>query len=166
MPPKAFLAKPFDQIREAGLTELVGKDEQVDQNDYGGSVAVSIADNGQPVSGEILSFVFYSTEEGSGSVQTPDGVLLILDADPATSAGDTSITAAEHQTVLGKVDLETADWHTDANGGVAMIHDVPVPFHHLTNLYLLWFHENATGLNDGAGDDEVLEVNFWYRRDS
>lgn len=69
-------------------------------------------------------------------------------------------------TVLGKVDVETTDWHVDGNGGVAYIHDNPIPFHPLSTLYFTWFHEDATDLNDAVGDDEVLRFNFWARRDS
>jgi hypothetical protein len=71
-----------------------------------------------------------------------------------------------HRTVLGKVDVVTADWHVDGNGGVAYPTFNPVPFHALSNLYFVWFHEDATDLNDNAGDEEILEMNFWYRRDS
>ena len=155
--------KFFLPLLEGGLTELVGTDEQVDQNDYGGSVGVSL---GGSMTGEILSFMFYSTEDGTGAVQTPAGTLMILDADPAISAGDTSMTAAERVTVLGQVKVLASDWKSDANGGSAYVYDQPVPFHALATLYLAWFHEDATSLNDGAGDDEQLEVNFWYRRES
>lgn len=155
--------QPFAALLEGGLTELVGADEQVDQDDYGGSVGVAL---GGTYSGEILSFAFYATEDGTGAVQDSAGRLIILDADPSVSAGDTALAAAEWVTILGIVQVEADDWITDANGGAAYIHDTPVPFHALSTLYFVWFHEDATSLNDGAGDDEVLRVNFWYRRDS
>jgi hypothetical protein len=159
--------KPFAPILELGLTELIGINEQVDQNDYSGSVAVSIASpEGAPVSGEILSVCFYSTEDGSGAVQQPEGWLYILDADPAVSSGDTAITAAERVTVLGRVKLEAADWDVDANGGTAYICDTPIAFHDLTTLYLVFKLTSATSINSAAGDDEQLEINGWYRRDS
>ena len=163
-----MLHKPFSAILEAGLTALIGKDEQVDQNDYGASVAIDVSAPGsQPASGEILSFAFYSTEEGSGAVQTPDGYLILMDANPAVTAGDTAITAAEHVTILGIVTVESADFIvSDANGATAYIYDTPVPFHHLATLYAVWFHASATSYNDAAGDDERLRFNCWYRRDS
>ena len=159
----ALLTKPFANILEAGLTELVGINEKVDQNDYSGSVAVSLG--AQPVSGEILAFAFYATEDGSGAVQDSAGKLILLDADPAVASGDTALAAAEYVTILGVVEVSASDWHTDANGGVAYIVDTPVPFHALATLYAVWFHSDATSLNDAAGDDEQLEFNFWYRRD-
>jgi hypothetical protein len=161
-----MLTAPYWHITETALTELVGADEQVDQNDYGGSVAVTLGDGALPVSGELLSFSFLSTETGSGAVQTPAGILLILDADPATAAGDTGITAAERITVIGQVKVLTSDWQADANGASAFICNQPVPFHNLQTLYFLWFHADATSLNDGAGDDEILQLKAWYRRDS
>ena len=88
--------QPWDGMKEGGLTELVGINEEVNTSDYGGSVSVSIAapETG-PVSGEILSFAFYATEDGSGAVQDSAGKLLILDADPAVSAGDRWVNADE-----------------------------------------------------------------------
>ena len=161
-----MLTQPFAPILEAGITELVGINERVDQNEFGGSASIDISAINQPVSGEILSFGFYATEDGTGAIQDSAGKLLILDADPATAAGDAALTAAEWLTVIGYVDVDTGDWVTDANGGFAFIPDQPVSFHALSTLYLVWFHEDATSLNDGAGDDEQLEVNFWYRRES
>lgn len=161
-----MLTSPHWQIYESALTELIGANEQVDQNDYGGSVAVTLGDGVRPCSGELLSFIFFATETGSGAVQTPAGTLLILDADPATTAGDTAITAAERVTILGHIAVAAADWQSDANGASAFIYNKPVPFHNLQTLYFLWFHSDATSFNDGAGDDEVLQVKAWYRRDS
>jgi hypothetical protein len=150
---------------EAGIFELVGTDEQVDQDDYSGSVEVSLPTDG-PVSGEILSVILISTEDGSGAVQTPNGKLIFLDADPAVTSGDTALAAAEWPTVLGVVDIATTDWTSDANGGAAYITDTPIPFHALSSIFVTYKHEHATALNSAAGDDEQIECNFWYRRDA
>jgi hypothetical protein len=159
----ARLTQPFDPIREIGVTELVGADEQVDQNEYGGSVAISL---GVQISGEFLHFTLYSRETGTGAIQTPAGSLFILDADPANAAGAAAITAAARLTVIAEVPVAAADWPADAAGASVTVTDKPVAFHALQTIYFLWFHEDATSLNDGAGDDEILEVNAWYRRDS
>jgi hypothetical protein len=161
-----MLSAPYWHITETALTELIGADEQVDQNDYAGSAAVTLGDGIRPCSGELLSFAFFSTETGTGAVQTPAGILLILDADPATAAGDTAITAAERITILGHVAVAAADWQSDANGASAFIYNRPIPFHNLQTLYFLWFHEDAASLNDAGGDNEILQVKAWYRRDS
>ena len=160
-----MLQIPFAPIIEGGLTELVGINEEVNTSDFGGSVEVAL-EGEQPISGEILSFTFFATEDGSGAVQDSAGKLLILDADPAVAAGDTALAAAEWPTVIGMVDVDEDDWIVDANGGVAYIYNQPVPFHSVASLFFVWYHEDATDLNDAAGDDEQLEFNFWYRRDS
>ena len=82
---------PLDALLEGGLTELIGINEQVDQNDYSGSIGVTL---GATYSGEILSTMLYSTEDGSGAVQTPEGWLYCLATDPAIASGDTAMTAA------------------------------------------------------------------------
>lgn len=148
---------------EGGLTELIGKDEEVNTDDYGGSVAVAL---GAQISGEIVQFGFYTTEDGTGAVLTPSGILFILDADPAIAVGDTAMTAAERVTVLGQVWVGSGDWSSDANGGSAFVVDQPVSFHSLETLYFAWLHTDATDFNDAGGDDEVLRVNFWYRMGS
>lgn len=155
--------QPFDAILEGGLTELVGINEQVDQNDYSGSVGVAL---GGTYSGEILSVAFYATEDGTGAVQDSAGILYVFDADPTISSGDTSMTAAERVTILGKIAIGAADWDTDTNGGLAYICNQPIPFHAVSTLYFVWKHLDAASLNDAAGDDEQLEFNFWYRRES
>lgn len=153
----------YSAMREIGVTELVGKDAKVDQNDYGASVGVTFEEE---ITGELLSFAFFATEDGDGAVQDSAGWLYIFDANPAITAGDTAITNAEWLTLIGKVEVEAGDWTTDANGGCAYVSDQPVPFHGVGALYFAWFHTDATGLNDAGGDDEQLEFNAWYRRDS
>ena len=155
--------QPFAVMTEGGLTELVGINEQVDQNDYSGSIGVSL---GATISGEILAIALYATEDGTGAVQDSAGILYVLDADPSIASGDTSMSAAARVTVIGKIGVGAADWDVDANGGLAYICNQPIPFHGLANLYFVWKHLDATGLNDVAGDDEQLEFNFWYKRES
>lgn len=154
------------EMKVVELVELIGADEQVDQGDYGGSVSIPVGNGVKPASGEFLSFMFFSRQTGTGAIQEPAGVLLLLSADPSVSPGDTSITAAERITVLGHVNVAAGDWKADANGGSAFIYDQPVPFHELEDVYVVWFHEDATSFNDGAGDDEILSFSAWYRRDT
>jgi len=84
-------------ILESGVTELIGVDERVDQNEYSGSVAVPLA---ATCSGEIVQVTLISRQ--AGAPLTPQGTLFFLDADPAVSPGDTAMTAAEHLTVIGR----------------------------------------------------------------
>jgi len=152
-------------IKGSGIVELVGINDQVDQNDFGASVAVTLVPLVQ-ASGEIVQWGLFSTEDGTGAVQTPAGTLLVFSADPAITAGDTTITAAERLTLIGQIAVAAANWKADANGASVFVHDQPLIFPPLSTLYLAWLHEDATSFNDGAGDDEQLEVAFWYRRDS
>ena len=155
--------KPHDAMLEGGLTELVGINEEVNTDDYGGSVEVAL---GGTYSGEILSVALYATEDGSGAIQDSAGVLYIFDVDPTIAVGDTAMTAAERVTVIGQVVVAATDWQTDASGGSAYIVDTPVAFHAVSSLFFVWFHTDAVDIHDGAGDDEQLEMNFWLRRDS
>lgn len=150
-------------MEEGGITELIGTDEQVDQDDYSASVGVDL---GSTVSGEILQILLVSTEEDAGSVQTPSGHLIFLDADPSVSAGDTALGSGEHATIIGSVEVAADDWVSDANGGWASIKTKPIAFHALQTIYAVWLHTDATSFNDGGTDDEVLEFNFWFRRDN
>lgn len=155
--------QPFSALLEGGLTELIGTNEQVDQNEYGGSVAVALAGT---YSGEILNVTLYTTESGSGAVLTPAGTLFVFDADPTITNGDAAMTAAERVTVIGQISVSAADWKSDANGASVTVFDKPLSFHALGTLHFVWFHEDATSFNDAGGDDEVLQFNFHFRRDS
>lgn len=151
-----------EPIYTTGMTELIGVNEQVDQNDYAGSVFVPISG-----SGELLSYLLVSGESGSGAVQTPEGKLLIFSADPTISAGDTSITAAEAATLIGVVDVASGDYVDVTNAKAAYITDTKVPFHKGSGGGL-WFSfklTSATSLNDAAGDDEFLNFSVWYRKE-
>jgi len=152
----------MDAVLEEALVELIGINEQVDTSEYGGSVAVTLA---ATHSGEWLKACLTTTEDGSGTVLTPAGTLFILDADPATTAGDASITAVERLAILAQIAYAAADWQSDANGATncKILAD---GFHANSSLIALWFHEDAVSFNDVAGDDEQLELAFWYRRDS
>jgi len=157
--------QPIGGVQELGLTELIGINEQVDQNDYSGSVSVDVSGpNSTPVSGVIEQFTFYQTEDDGGAMLSPAGTLFILDADPAVSSGDTALAAAEWPTVIGQVDVTAVDWSADANGSSATITDTPIWFHGLATLYFVFKLTSATSINSAADDDEQLEVNGWYVR--
>ena len=160
---------PAYRITETGLTELVGKDEKIDLNDYGASVSITLGDSVQAsrlISGELLTFMLVSSVEGTGAVLQSNGWVLIFDADPAIAAGDTAITAVERQTLISQVQVSSTDWIADASGASHFIFNQPIAFHGLQTIYLAWFHKHATAINSAAGDDEVLDINIWYRRDS
>jgi len=154
--------RSMDAVLLEELIELIGIDENVANTEYGASVSVALA---ATHSGEILKACLTATEDGSGSILTPAGTLFILDAATANAVGAAAITAVERLTVLARITYAAADWQSDVNGGTncKVIAD---GFHANGTLHALWFHEDATAFNDVAGDDEQLEVAFWYRRDS
>ncbi len=160
-----YQSQPFDQIREVGLTELIDKDDQVDQNDFSASIALTVNIDDLPMSGELLSLVLVTTELAAGTIMKPAGQLILLDTNPAVAAGDTAMTAAEWKTAIGFVDVADTDWISDANGGL-MFKQIAVPFHELATIYAVWLHTDATSINSAAGDDEEMHINVWYRRDS
>ncbi len=157
--------RPFSHILEGGLSELIGVDQQVSQDQYSDSVEFDLLGASEDQrSGEILAVSLYATEDDSGAIITEDGTLLFLDADPSISAGAASLGAAVWLTVIGSVTVAAADWVEDASGG--LFHAaVAIPFHALSTLYAVYLHRGATQWNSAAGDDEQLELNFWYRRD-
>mgnify|MGYP001080208530 CR=1 FL=1 len=166
-----MLTHPFAPIHKLGPVTLIGPDHQVDQNDYSPSVALDLVAacdtrSAAPISGEILHVTLISTEAGDGSVLVPAGVLYLFSADPAITAGDTAITAAERATVIAQIEVETTDWKADANGASATVYTKPVAFHPLPALYAAWFHEDATAYNDAAGNNEQLQLVAWLRRDN
>ena len=117
-------------IEEGGLTELVGADEQVDQNEFGGSVGVNLVDGTAVQSGEILGITLIRT---GGTMMDPAGKLIILDADPATTPGDADLTAAEWRTILGIVNVADTDWAASTNGA-AVCKEVNIPYPELPTL--------------------------------
>jgi hypothetical protein len=150
-------------IQEGGLTEVIDKDDQVDQNDYSADCNVSL---GGTYSGEILGIALFTSETGAGAILKPNGRLYIFDADPGLSAGDTAFSSiANANKAIGVVDIATTDWEGDAVIAVAS-KSVAIPFHAVNKLYFAWFHKLAASFNDAGGDDEELHLNFWYRRDS
>jgi hypothetical protein len=158
-----IITKPFSGILESGITELIGINEKVDQNDYSGSVDVDVSPGPQNASGVIQQFSFYQTEDSGGAILSPAGTLYILDADPDVESGATSLDAAEWVTVIGTVDVAATDWKADAKGSIATITDNLIYFHGVASLYFTFKLTSATSVNSAAGDDEQLEFNFWYQ---
>jgi len=147
-------------VREVGLTEIIGKDDQVDQNELSGTVDLTVAASGL-VNGEIKGVILITSETGTGAILTPAGKLFFLDADPNTSPGDAALSLAELQTVLGIVDVAAGDWQSFPNGAICA--KTPgIPFHDLATIHAVWRHTDATSFNDAAGDDEAMHINVWY----
>jgi len=159
------VSTPFAPIVEMGLTELIGINEAVAQNQYGASVGVAL---GGTYSGELLNIALYSSEDDTGQIIAEAGRLYVFDADPTVAAGDANLAAADWPTMIAAVDIAAGDWKEEAAGGLGATVSMPttILFHPLATLYFAYYHQGATTWNDAAGDDEQLELNVWYRRDS
>jgi len=163
--------QPFAEMKEVGLTELVGTDEEVNTNDFGAHVGVGL---GGTYSGTLESFSFYcsdTTAASEGAPHSSGGELLIFDASPTIAVGDVDISACMWEAMIGKVTvasgvLGVGDWTLDASAGMASIKDQPVSFHAVSTLYFAWRHTDTTDLNDDALDEELLKFNAWYKRES
>jgi len=151
---------PHNPISELAITELIGINEQVDASEYGASVATTLSGTG-----EILNICLFTTEDGTGAVRTPSGTLLLFNADPATTAGDTDITAVERITVLAHFSLLSTDYQFDANG--ASNCQATTEVYNTGTLFAAFFlAAGEVSFNDVAGDDEQLELSVLFRRDS
>jgi len=155
-------SQPFDALLEGGLTELIGIDEQVNTSQYNASIGVALAGT---YSGEIVKICLYATEDDTGIIIAENATLIILDADPATATAAIAIGAAERITIIAHFAFAGADYQSDANGA-SNCQSTTEAFHSLATLYFLYFHEGATQWNSAAGDQEQLQFNFWYRRES
>ena len=158
-----FLATTYpvsNPVVELGVTELIGINEAVSASQYSASVAVTLSGMGQ-----MVKVCLVATEDDSGAVFTPAGDLMVFDADPAIATDDADITNAERLTVLAVMTFLGADWQSDANGAINC--QAVTEVYHTPSLFVVW--HSATGetqWNSAAGDDEQLEVNIWYRRDT
>ncbi len=158
---------PFAAILETGLTELIGEDstEVSAGGDYSNTADFTL---GATMSGEILSFMLASHENGDGVIQTGKGVVFFFDADPNVVAGDTDLAAigAEHATIIGMIQVEADEWNADDNGA-ALFRTVAIPFHALSTIYCVYRNTDTSAVwNDTTPNNEVLDINVWFRRDS
>lgn len=145
-----------------GMIELIGKDEAITQNHYCASVAVpvSVAAMGY----RLTNVIYFSEEDGSGSVQTPAGTLFLYLDDPAIAANDAAQGQADWQQVIYYNTIASASWVTDAGGGVLFSGvDVllPIPAD-AQNFYASFYMTSAAGINDAEGDDEIISFGLVY----
>lgn len=151
---------PWRPVREVGITELIGVDEEVNTDDFGASVQVDLAETA--TSGEILSVCLYSD---GGGIQTSAGVLYVYDVDPQILSGITTTSNVTNTMVVGQKTFYASDWSADASSARACM-AIALPFHDVRYLYFAWLHTDATDLNDAGGDNERLQMNVWIRSDS
>lgn len=156
--------RSVQEVFETDVLELVSKDEQIDQHDYGKSIEVVSVPSA--ISGEVLSVTLYASKS-SGAIQDSAGHVLVFDEDPVISAGDTALTIAQRRKLLADIAVSAGDWLTDTSSGHASILlESPVYFGSTDTLKLwaAWYHTDAVSLNDAPTDDEVLEIRGWGHR--
>ncbi len=157
---------PFAAILEGGIKSLIGVNDGVAvSGELSGTADFSL---GATMSGEILSFLLVSSETDAGSIQGGKGTVMFFDADPNTTPGDTDLAAAgaEHKTIVGQVPVEADEWDKDANGGT-LFKTVALPFHAIATIYAVFRNtDTVANWNSGGTDDEMLDINMWFRRDS
>ena len=140
-------------VFETGVIELVGINEQIDQNDYGAHVTQNFHGSGM-----VVGAVFHSS---GGDILQVTGKLLFFNNAVSVAAGDTAITVAERNELIGWIEVDS-NWQADANGASQCIPVQKAISYDTNGLYLVWFHESATSLNSAAEDDELLTVNLLY----
>jgi len=156
----ALWTRNHNAVQELGITELIGINEQVDAAEYSASVTTTLTGTGA-----ITKVCLVATEDGSGAIQTPNGTLIIFDADPAIVAGDTAITAGERTTILAQLTFSSTDYQEDANG--ASNCQATEEIYHTSTLFATWFlAAGEPSFNDVAGDDEQFEMNVLYKAGS
>ena len=156
-----------DRPIEVGIAQLIGINEAVGVNQFSATTDLDLGQTYgdttvRPVAGEVQSILLVSS--ATGAPLEPTGWVFFFDADPNTATGDVAISAAERRTIIGQVEIAAADWDSDATGASAY-KALAVPFHDIRYLYTVFRNEGAA-INDAGGDDELIQINLWYRRDN
>lgn len=153
-------------IVNPGVITLLGANDQLAAEDYTASQEIALDANG-PASGEVLSVSLIASESGAGSVLASQGTLYLFDSDPAITLQDAALAGAGagHAKCIGYEDFVTADWKTDASGGIAC-KTVAIPFGRARSLWAAFFlNAGETTINSAGGDDELLRLRLAIRRD-
>lgn len=144
---------------EVAVFEVVGINEQVDASEYADEVSFA------PVgTGKIVKICVITSETGSGVILTPAVNIIFFDADPTITVGDASITAAEAATIVADLSFSAADYQTDAAQG-HNCQEVEESFHSIT-FATIFLQAGEVSVNSAAGDDEIVQLHIWYRRNS
>ena len=155
-----MLAAPFQAMVETGAVELIGVDEQASQYDWSDGTEIAL---GGTYSGEILNVTLIL----SGSLSEA-GTLVVFDADPSVTLADANLATASWLLAIGKNDVAAGDWFEENSGGTGAVAHfaTPIAFHGVSSLWVAYYHEGATQWNSLAADNETLDIQIEYRRDS
>ena len=154
-----------DRPIEVGLTQLIGINEAVGVNQFSATadldVTRTVGSLTAAVPGEIQSFLLVSS--AAGAPLEPTGWVFFFHTDPNTTTADAALELVDRQALLGQVEILAADWDSDATGA-SVSKFVAIPFHSVDTIFVVFRNEGAA-INDAGGDDELLSINVWYRRD-
>ena len=155
-----MLSAPFQALAEQAATEIIGVDEQASQYDWSDGTQLSL---GGTYSGEILNVTLML----SGTLSEA-GTLLVFDADPSVTLADANLATASWLLAIGKIDVAAGDWFEENSGGTGAVATFaePIAFHAVSSLWVAYYHEGATQWNSLAADNETLDIQVEYRRDS
>jgi hypothetical protein len=161
-------------IKQTNYVELVGVDEQVAQNTWGGSVQIPFKAETQGIFVHtVLARQGY--DKAAGAFLSLTGKIVFFMGDPAVAAGTAlaALTRAQVNKIVAVVDVAAADWYnmddvgTDASA-LAVLHMaanegvIPLPRMADGDLYAAWLHTLATAINSGATDQEDIYVKLVY----
>ena len=152
----------FRPVVNLAATSIIGQDDQVSADQFSNSAKLDLKGNRH--SGEIVQV--HMTMSGTVATLNTQGDIIFLSADPAVSAGDASLTAAEWETVIGTVSVTTAEWVSIGNAGV-MSKSLSIPFHPVDAIWVVFLVATGeTQINSAAGDNEVVKVSLQIRKES
>lgn len=156
-------------VKVTNWVELIGGDETVAQNKFGGSVVVPDL---QPVgqSLRIIKALLLHTwdADATGTNLTPAGNIIIFERDPSIAVGTAQdgLTNGIARTILSTIAVTAASWKTRgtevAVASLDTLSFLYVPLPALRDIYVAFEYTGATSFNSAAGDEETLEVKFLY----
>ena len=143
------------------ITDLIGINDQVSGAQWSKSVAQKLPGDR---SVEISKIQLVSGFSGSGAVLVPALDIVGFDADPAISAGATSIANSVAQTVVFRQPVSVGEWVQTGGNAAFVVVSVSTVVQRLSTLYLAAkLATGGTQYNSAGGDDEFLRIRIWWR---
>lgn len=169
--PKMGTVQPVTQNKPLKIIpniELIGINDLVEQNKFGASKTINIANI--QVSGEIIGVTLVTSFDGGGAILKPAVDLFFFRSDPSISVADDALTIAAANASEGYIHIAAADYAGPGAGtDTAALAHVPVAFGFQTdsigNLYVAMVNRATTTINSDAGDDEQVEITLKIRLD-
>lgn len=149
-------------------TILIDTNDQVDQNKWSKSKTVTIDDNGEQRSGEIIAVLISTIFTGTGVLLRNALDLVIFDVSPAFTVSNVDHyenSGNEGDNESGHIHFPAGNWlaasdGTDeiATGFLATAH--PFVTDSTGLIYIATINRGATAYNSAAADDEIVRAAF------